>query len=65
MGLLMQAEVFIELNKTLLTLGCKVSRYDPAMYLYFASSGELSGMFFTHVDDFLHGSGNADFQTSF
>ena len=51
---------YLELEKTLIELGCTVSRFDPAMYLYF-SSGELCGMLLTHVDDFLHGSGDNDF----
>ena len=54
---------YLELDKTLLKLGCTVSCYDPAMYLYF-STGNLCGMLLTHVDDFLHGSGDATFHTN-
>ena len=50
---------YLEVEKTLLNLGCKVSRYDPAMYMYFnPTDGSLSGMLLTHVDDFIHGSGD-------
>ena len=53
---------FLELEKTLLNLGCEVSRYDPAMYIYFTGKNRsLSGMLLTHVDDFLHGSGDKEF----
>ena len=50
---------YLELEKTLLNLGCNLSRYDPAMYIYFNPKDKsLSGMLLTHVDDFIHGSGD-------
>ena len=52
---------YIELDRVLLNLGCKVSRYDPALYMYFGVDNSLQGMLLTHVDDFLHGSGSDDF----
>ena len=53
---------YIELEKTLLNLGCTTSQSDPAMYLYFSSvTGLLSGMILTHVDDLIHGSGDQEF----
>ena len=52
---------FLELCKTLVKLGCKQSRYDPAMYLYYNENGGLEGMVLTHVDDLLHGSGTSLF----
>ena len=52
---------YLELCNTLLNLGCKQSKYDPAMYLYFSVDGSLEGMVLTHVDDLLHGSGTDHF----
>ena len=54
-----------ELEKTLFNLGCEISRYDPAMYIYFSREHKtLSGMLLTHVDDFLHGSGDEEFHNN-
>ena len=53
---------FLELEETLQQLGCKVSYYDPAMYLYYDKEGDLKGMILTHVDDLLHGSGDDEFE---
>ena len=50
---------YLEVEKTLLNLGCKASRYDPAMFMYFNPTDDsLSGLLLTHVDDFIHGSGD-------
>ena len=54
---------YLELCSTLLELGCKQSKYDPAMYLYFNEDASLEGMVLTHVDDLLHGSGTDQFNT--
>ena len=53
---------YLELEKTLLELGCVVSKHDPAMYMYHGDSGELDGVILTHVDDMLHGSGGSEFE---
>ena len=53
---------YLELEKTLLELGCVVSKHDPAMYMYFGNGAKLDGMILTHVDDMLHGSGGSDFE---
>ena len=55
---------YIELDKTLTSLGCKPSAYDPALYIYWNKEGTLGGLVLTHVDDFLHGSGDAEFETN-
>lgn len=52
---------YLELRVTLIDLGCKQSRFDFAVYLWFGSTGELEGMVCTHVDDMLHGSGTTEF----
>ena len=54
---------YLELNKVLLELGCKVSSYEPAMYMYFGQSDSnlLKGLLLTHVDDFLRGTGDSEF----
>ena len=53
---------YIELERNLLNLGCTVSSFDPAMYIYKSkTTGILSGIMLTHVDDLLHGSGNQEF----
>ena len=53
---------YIELESILLNLGCRQSLYDPALYMYYnSSSGLLSGLLLTHVDDFIHGSGDNGF----
>ena len=52
---------YLELRKTLVELGCKQSKYDPAMYLYSDQDGHLEGLILTHVDDLLHGSGGNNF----
>jgi hypothetical protein len=49
---------YLELEKTLISLGCEVSCYDPAMYLFFNENHSLSGIILTHVDDLIHGSGD-------
>ena len=48
---------YLELRSSLINLGCKQSRYDLAMYLWYGPTGKLEGMVLTHVDDLLHGSG--------
>ena len=50
---------YLEVEKILLNLGCRISRYDPAMFIYFnPDDNTLSGLLLTHVDDFIHGSGD-------
>ena len=55
---------YLELEKTLLQLGCVVSMYDPAMYMLYRDDGKLGGLILTHVDDLLHGSGDEEFEKS-
>ena len=53
---------YLEVEKTLVNLGCLSSCYDPAMYIYFhPGTGLLSGVILTHVDDVMHGSGDEEF----
>ena len=53
---------YLQLCSTLVELGCKQSKYDPAVYLYYNNEGVLDGLAMTHVDDLMHGSGGRDFQ---
>ena len=56
---------YLELEKTLETTGCQVSKHDPAVFLYFdhdKNQKEIKGMLLSHVDDFLHGSGCESFE---
>ena len=52
---------YLELDKALLSLGCKASMHDPALYTFCNNDGKLQGVILTHVDDLLHGSGSAYF----
>ena len=52
---------YLELDKVLLELGCEAISLDQAMYVYRKHDGSLSGMILTHVDDFIHGSGDKEF----
>ena len=52
---------YLELDKVLLELGCEAISLDQAMYVYRKHDDSLSGMILTHVDDFLHGSGDKEF----
>ena len=52
---------YVKLDKVLQQLGCEVISLDQAMYVYHKSDGSLGGMLMTHVDDFLHGSGDSEF----
>ena len=54
---------YLELSKTLKELGCKQSKLDPALYMWFDKDGKLAGLALTHVDDILHGSGTSDFES--
>lgn len=38
---------YLELEKTLTELGCVVSKYDPAMYMYYGRNGKLDGLLLT------------------
>ena len=51
---------YLELRKVLEELGCKVSIYDPALFMY-SSSNELQGLLLAHVDDLIHGAGTEEF----
>ena len=42
-------------------LGCKVSKHDPALFMYFNDDNELQGMLLSHVDDLIHGAGTNSF----
>lgn len=56
---------YLELEKTLETCGCVVSKHDPAVFLFYKEDNnkkELKGMLLSHVDDFLHGSGSTLFE---
>ena len=53
---------YLELSKTLIQLGCKQSKYDPALYFWEDKNGCLGGQVLTHVDDLLHGSGTEEFE---
>ena len=53
---------YLELSKTLTELGCRQSRLDPALYVWYDEEGVLGGMALTHVDDILHGSGTEQFE---
>ena len=54
---------YLEVEQTLVNLGCQVSRLDPAVFIYFnPEDNSLSGLMLTHVDDFIHGSGDQVFQ---
>ena len=44
--------LYLELRKTLETLGCKCSKSDPALYTFHVND-EIQGLILTHVDDFL------------
>ena len=52
---------YLELDKTLVELGCKASIYDPALYMYFGADEILAGLLLAHVDDLLHGTGTDEF----
>ena len=54
---------YLELSKTLKELGCKQSKLDPALYMWFDKDGKLAGLALTHVDDILNGSGTSDFES--
>lgn len=41
---------FLELSEALVELGCVVSKFDSAMYMYYDKDGKLEGMILTHVD---------------
>ena len=53
---------YLELEETLKQLGCKVSKFDPALYYFFDEKNELKGMICTHVDDLMNGSGDETFE---
>ena len=53
---------YIELSETLIRLGCKQSKLDEALYLWYDKDGEVAGMLLTHVDDILHGTGTEEFE---
>lgn len=56
---------YLEVAKTAVSLGCVQSKFDPAVYLYFSKITKiLSGLLLTHVDDFLHGSGDTEFHNN-
>ena len=44
---------YLSLHETLTALGCVVSKFDSALFLYF-HEGALHGILGTHVDDLLH-----------
>ena len=52
---------YLELDKTLVNLGCQASKYDPALYMYIGADKKLKGLLLAHVDDLLHGSGTEEF----
>lgn len=37
----------LELEKTFTELGCVVSKYDPAMYMYYGRNGKFDGLLLT------------------
>ena len=51
---------YLELDKVLLELGCEAISLDQAMYVYRKHDDSLSGMILTHVNDFLHRSGDKE-----
>ena len=51
---------YLQLCTELKALGCKQSKYDPAVYLYYHNN-DLEGVVLTHVDDLMHGSGGSVF----
>ena len=53
---------YFTIKKCLMKLGCTQVKSDPAMF-YWYSQDKLSGVFITHVDDFLFG-GTNDFHSS-
>ena len=55
-------DIYLQLCSALTDLGCKQSKYDPAVYLYYGTNGVLDGLVLTHVDDLMHGSGGKAFQ---
>ena len=52
---------YLELKRVLEDLGCKMSRNDPALFLYFGTHSCLQGLLLSHVDDLLHGAGTNEF----
>ena len=44
---------YSKLRSEIIKLGGKVSRYDPALYMWY-NMNQLSGILVTHVDDFLY-----------
>ena len=52
---------YLELERILVSLGCKVSQYDQAMYVYYNENDQLDGLILTHVDDLLYGFGSDKF----
>lgn len=53
---------YLSVRETLINLGCKQSKLDPALFLWY-SGEKLSGMFAMHVDDFIW-SGTVAFKDS-
>ena len=52
---------YLQLCGVLKELGCRQSKFDPAVYLFFDDEGNLEGIVLTHVDDLMHGSGGIIF----
>ena len=52
---------YLELKKVLEELGCVVSLYDPALFIYFGNHSSLQGLLLAHVDDLIHGAGTKEF----
>ena len=47
-------QFYLKCKIVLISLGCKQSQVDPAMFFKFNKGGKLIGVIISHVDDFLH-----------
>ena len=56
-------QFYLKCKNVLISVGCKQSQVDPAMFFKFNKEGKLIGIIISHVDDFLH-AGNNNFKES-